>query len=265
MKKLLNIALFTLLISSSLIMSMQPAPVIRALSENRIQTHQKNLEKKLAFHANIRGTLVIAGVAMTALSMYRMARELMSVTKSVAQDVYYGPVTEPPSWQTKATTFAKRFGVFCAETAGAIVVNNLLSLLIGKVMHDGSLAWLLTHHAPYQQTVELMEEIAFQYAHAMNEQDAMRHQKRFISAANALMVQFEQIIAFMRHKATVGTANNKTLKHEIAAVMSERMNMLGSSLQKAIDADNAQALVGLLKQFKVEFNQDLIRFAYNDQ
>lgn len=243
--------------------SMQSNLRIRPLSEPRIQVYQSKIEKKLALHAKTSATLAVAGIGMTGLSMYKMVRELVSVTQVIG--VKAQSTETPIPWQDKAAVFAKKFGWFCAETAAAIAVNKIISDLMAKVMHDNSLAWWITTHAPYQQSIELMEEIAIQYVHAMHDADAKRHQKRFVGVANALMVQCEQIIAFMRHKSTVGTATSKTLKHEIAAVMSERVSALSAELNVAIDAGDAQELWSLLRKFKNEFNQDLIRFAYNDQ
>lgn len=261
MKYLFNISFFILLLSSSLIFADQSDLTIPPMSEQRIAAKQVKLQKELAFHSKIQGVFVVAGGALTALSVYKLIRDISSEFKVMGMRQQLDPTTI----QEEIIKCAKSVGWLFIQTTGALIVNKTLSPLLDKVMHDESLAWWITTHAPYQQTVELMEEVAFQYGHAMNPQDAARQQMRFVVATHALFDQFEFVIAFMRYKSKSGTANQKKLKHEIQAVAQERMAVFGANLQKCIDANDASALSELIKQCKAELNKDLIRFAYNDQ
>ena len=263
MKHISNISVLTLLLCTSFILADQADLAILPLSEQRITAKQVRLQKELAFQGKIRTTLVVAGLGMTGLSVYKMVREIFSVTEIVNLNPQETAVQR--TFEQKAAAFAKRFGWFCAETAGAIVVNNMLAKLLDKVMHDESLSWWLRTHAPYQQTVELMEETAFQYAHALTPQDAAQQQTRFVHLIHALLDQCEEVIAFMRHKSRSGTVNEKQLKHAVCAVAQERMNAFFLNLQKYLSVNQATCLSDEIKKFKAELNKDLIRFAYNDQ
>jgi len=265
MNRIINLTLLSLLLSANLITANQtPANLaIRPLSEQRITAKQNRLQKELNRHSKMRGVLYAAGGTMTVLSIGKMIREFFSATQLFSRDDVPNAVEKPLS--KKISSFATGFGWFCAETGGAIAVNHILGQLLGKVMHDESLAWWLKTHAPYQQTVELMEEIAEQYAHAMTPEDAARHQVRFVRVATNLFDQFESVIAFMRYKSKSGTVTMKSLKREIESTTSDHMDAFYAQLQDSVVKNNASALAALIQDFKSQLNQALVRFAYADQ
>lgn len=266
MKRVINLIVLSGLLSTSLISAQEvPAALtIRNLREQRIKTKQSNLQKELKRHAKIRNVLLVAGGAMTALSVYKMIRELVSVTKVLCSDM---PAVLKPDekWQDKAATFVKGLGLFCVETTGAIVINYALGQFLGKVLYDESLAWWLTSHAPYQQTIELMEEVAGQFAHPLSNEETIKYQERFVRIANSLCDQFELVVAFMRYKSTLGLAHDKVLKREIELVVRERMAGFIVQLQQLVVTNELHVVGSAIKQFKAQLNQDLVRFAYADQ
>lgn len=235
---------------------------ISSLSQKRIASKQLSIKKKLAADAKIRNVLVVAGASMTLLSTYKLVREFFNVMNVVplAQEKT-NAITKTTG--QKAWSFFKSFCWFSAETAGAIAVNDLLNILISNVMYDESLAWWLTTYAPFIQALELMEDIAFQIEHAMTPADAQRHQKRFVQTALCLVTQLESVMAFMKYKSGVGEAHNQQLKIEVILVANEHCEAFTRGLQDML-ADGV-ALRTLLKEFKYQFNQDLVRFAYIDQ
>lgn len=234
---------------------------ISSLSQKRIASKQMSIEKKIAVDAKIRNILVVAGASMTLLSTYKLVREFFNVMNITPQ--------APPANQTtqtvnqRAWSFFKGVCWFSAETAGAIALNNLLNSQISKVMYDESLAWWLTTYAPFIQTLELMDEIAFQIERAMNEADAQRHQKRFAQTAASLVTQLESIISFMNYKSECGEKVNQQLKTEVILVAYEHCELFVRELQDSLS--NGVALRVIVKEFKYQFNQDLVRFAYIDQ
>jgi len=259
-----QILCLTALLSSNFISAQEVAagPTIRNLSEQRIKAKQSHLEKEIKRHAKIRNVLLVAGGAITALSLYKMIKELFSVTEVL----HLGEVPKAEKkWQERAATFAKGFGLFCAETGGAIVINYALGQFLGKVLYDESLAWWLTSHAPYQQTLELMEETAVHFAHPLSSEEATRYEERFMRIANSLCDQFELVVAFMRYKSTLGLAHDKVLKSEIGLVVKERMVRFMVQLRQLVLAHELHEATKAIQEFKAQLNQDLVRFAYADQ
>jgi hypothetical protein len=264
LKRVINLVVLFVLLSTSLISAQQvPVQRIRNLSEQRIKTKQSNLQKKIKRHTKIRNVLLVAGGAMTAVSLYKMIREFVSVTKGLNSGVQ-APKPDQ-KWQDKAAAFATGLGLFCLETSGAIVINYALGEFLGKILYDESLAWWLTSHAPYQQTIELMEETVEHYAHPLSSEEATRYQERFVSLANSLCDQFELVLAFMRYKSTFGLAHDKVLKREIEHIVRERMSGFMVELQRLVDINELHAVDSEISQFKAQFNQDLVKFAYIDQ
>lgn len=264
MKRIINLIILTVLLSTSLISAQEVPAVlpIRNLSVQRIQKKQSHLEKEIKRHTKIRNVLLVAGGAITALSLYKMIKELFSVTEVL----HLGEVPKAEKkWQERAATFAKGLGLFCVETGGAIVINYALGQFLGKVLYDESLAWWLTSHAPYQQTLELMEETAAHFAHPLSSEEAIRYQERFVRIANSLCDQFELVVAFMRYKSTLGSAHDKVLKNEIGVVVKERMVRFMVQLQQLVVAHELHQVAHAIEEFKGQLNQDLVRFAYADQ
>lgn len=266
MKQIMILAFLSLTISTTSIFPQQIPPelAIRNLSEKRITSHQVRLEKELASHAKARNVLIVAGVTMTVLSIYKMIRELCTIMQPTVhsrEDLAKALAEE----NLKIAAFAKRFGWFCAETAGAIAVNYALGNLLGRVMHDESLAWWITTRVPYQQTIELIEEVAGRYANAITDEEVLRYQERLVRLANSLCTQFELVLAFMRYKSTIGLAHSKTVKQEIVHVVQERISQFMAAMQQRVIANEPYLLADAIQQFKSKLNQDLVRFAYTDQ
>lgn len=236
---------------------------LNTLSEQRIKIKQANLKKELRSHEKIRSALLVAGGALTILSIYKFIRELCTATEIVR--LPGAPHDAPQTSSQKIFAFGKKFGWFCAETAGAIAINYGLNQVLSRVLHDESLSWWITSHAPYVQTLELMEEHVMHYAQATTQDEATQVKQRSLRILQNLIEQFESVLAFMRYKSTVGEAHHQALKQDVIAAVHESMASFIVNAQAALTKHDLGELHSLMRQFKNQLNQNLIRFAYLDQ